>query len=117
MCRCRHHGCPRLSTKREPDAWLVTGPVAVVGDAPGRRVADATCWTVGRSLRRLCLWRRHDDMSQGDRLASAGSSGPGFPFASRQEMTVNIKGGLHLTAGVGRANWLANLDDLNRRTR
>ena len=32
-------------------------------------------------------------------------------------MTVNIKGGLYLTAGVGRANWLANLDDLNRRTR
>jgi hypothetical protein len=57
------------------------------------------------------------DVSHADRLAGAGSSAPDFPLASRQEMTVNIKGGLHLTAGVGRANWLANLDDLNRRTR
>jgi hypothetical protein len=32
-------------------------------------------------------------------------------------MTVNIKDRLHLTAGVGRANLPAKLDDLNRRTR
>jgi hypothetical protein len=38
--------------------------------------------------------------------SGAGSSAPDFPFASGQEMTVNIKGGLLLTAG-GRAGVLA----------
>ena len=60
------------------------------------------------------VWRPRG--SQADRLAGAGSSAPDFPFASCQEMTVNIKGGLQMTAG-GRAGKLAGqLDDLDRRS-